>query len=104
MARTNWWGRDSPGRDVLGKFAEAKRDVTKLHPAPPNDEPGRGHFCALANGLATRNWKGDSEKLVATGMAKEKAGSPDKAKIDAAFQSEGPDIFFRKIEVRPITG
>ncbi len=67
-----------------GKFAEARDAFTRLQAAAP-DDARVWYFSALANGLATRNWKGESEKLVAAGVAKEKAGSPDKAKIDAAF-------------------
>ena len=67
-----------------GKFAEAKDAFTKLQAVLP-DDARVWYFSALANGLATRDWRGESERLVATGMAKEKAGSPDKSKIDAAF-------------------
>ena len=67
-----------------GKYAEANAAFAKLQAAYP-DDARVWYFSALSNGLATRNWKGESEKLVATGMAKEKAGTPDKAKIDAAF-------------------
>ena len=67
-----------------GRFAEAKDAFTKLQTVFP-DDARVWYFSALANGLATRDWKGESERLVTTGMAREKAGSPDKSKIDAAF-------------------
>ena len=67
-----------------GKFAEAKDAFTKLQSASP-DDARVWYFSALANGLATRNWQGESERLVKLGVEKEKAGMPEKAKIDAAF-------------------
>ena len=67
-----------------GKYAEAKDAFARLQAAYP-DDARVWYFSALANGLATRDWKGESERLVKVGVAKEKAGSPDKAKIDAAF-------------------
>lgn len=69
-----------------GKFADAKDAFTKLETVTP-DDARVWYFAALANGLATSNWKGESERLVTEGMAREKAGKPDKAKIDAAFSN-----------------
>jgi hypothetical protein len=67
-----------------GKWGDAKDAFTRLQGVSP-DDARVWYFSALANGLASRDWKGESEKLVAEGMAREKAGKPDKAKIDAAF-------------------
>ena len=67
-----------------GKYAEANEAFAKLQTALPEDARV-WYFSALANGLATRDWKGETERLVTTGMAKEKAGTPDRSKIDAAF-------------------
>jgi hypothetical protein len=67
-----------------GKWSESKALFAKLQAATP-DDARVWYFSALANGLASRDWKGESERLVAAGMAREKAGKPDKAKIDAAF-------------------
>jgi uncharacterized protein YoxC len=67
-----------------GKFLEAKEAFARLQSAMP-DDARVWYFSALANGLATRDWRGESERLVTTGVEKEKAGSPDHAKIDAAF-------------------
>jgi len=67
-----------------GKNLEAKDAFARLQTATP-DDARVWYYSALANGLATRDWKGESERLVTTGVEKEKAGSPDKAKIDAAF-------------------
>ena len=43
------------------------------------------YFTALANGLATKQWTGETEELVARGVEREKAGTPPAADIDAAF-------------------
>jgi hypothetical protein len=40
---------------------------------------------SLSRGLATRDWKGETERLVTQGVDREKAGKPDKPQIDAAF-------------------
>lgn len=67
-----------------GKWAEAKDAFTRLQ-AIMGDDARVWYFSALANGLATRDWKGESDRLAAEGMARERAGKPEKAKIDAAF-------------------
>jgi Domain of Unknown Function (DUF1080) len=83
--RINWWGRDPSWKDVIG--FRGKRDVEK-----PTGEWNRtevicdgGRITAIVNGL-----------LVNEGTA----ASPTEGKIQ--FQSEGAEIFFRKIEVRPL--
>jgi hypothetical protein len=43
------------------------------------------YFAALARGLATRDWKGETERLVTQGVEREKAGKPAKAEIDSTF-------------------
>jgi TolA-binding protein len=43
------------------------------------------YFAALSRGLATRDWKGETERLVNEGVDREKAGTPKKAEIDSAF-------------------
>jgi len=84
-----------------GKYADAKAAFAKLQSAYP-DDARVWYFSALSNGLATRDWKGESERLVNVGVAKEKAGSPDRAKIDAALSGlttvTGKDwlAFYRK--------
>ncbi|WP_435007000.1 hypothetical protein P12x_004420 [Tundrisphaera lichenicola] len=66
------------------KYAEAKEEFEKLQSSNPEDARV-WYFSALANGLATRNWQGESERLVKLGVEREKAGTPDKAEIDLAF-------------------
>jgi len=72
-----------------GKWTEARNLFTKLQADSP-DDARVWYFSALAEGLASRDWKGEPERLVAAGMAREKAGKPDKAKIDAAFADLTP--------------
>jgi TolA-binding protein len=43
------------------------------------------YYAALSRGLATRDWKGETERLVSQGVNREKAGKPAKSQIDAAF-------------------
>lgn len=43
------------------------------------------YFAALANGVTTNNWGGETVRYVATGVELEKAGKPERAEIDAAF-------------------
>ncbi len=67
-----------------GKYAEARDAFAGLR-AGSAEDARFWYYSALSTGLATRDWKGEAEKLVATGMAREKAGTPDRAAIDAAF-------------------
>ena len=83
--RINWWGRDLAWRDQLG--FRGKRDVER-----PLGEWNRtevicdgDRITAIVNGLVVNEGT---------------AASPTEGKIQ--FQSEGAEIFFRKIEVRPL--
>ncbi len=49
------------------------------------------YYAVLSRGLATRDWKGETEWLVTQGVAREKAGKPDKPRIDAAFADLTPE-------------
>ncbi|WP_435015692.1 hypothetical protein TA3x_003238 [Tundrisphaera sp. TA3] len=66
------------------KYAESLERFTRLQADHPEDARV-WYFSALANGLATRNWRGETERLVNLGIEKEKAGSPEASKIDAIF-------------------
>jgi TolA-binding protein len=67
-----------------GKYAEAKETFARLQGTSP-DDARVWYYSALASGLANGDWKGEGERLVALGEAREKAGTPARAKIDAAF-------------------
>ena len=43
------------------------------------------YFTALAQGLATGQWRGETLELVSKGIDREKAGTPTAAEINAAF-------------------
>jgi hypothetical protein len=83
--RFNWWGRDPSWKDVLG-FRGA-RDVEK-----PAGEWNRMEV--ICDGDTITNIVNDHVVNVGTGC------SHTEGKIQ--FQSEGAEIFFRKIEVRPL--
>ncbi len=66
------------------KYAEARAAFAKLQEAFPGDARV-WYYSALANGFATNQWTGETERLINTGLEKEKAGSPPSAKVDALF-------------------
>jgi hypothetical protein len=52
------------------------------------DTPGDArlwYYAALANGFATGDWRGETERLVRRGVECERAGTPGRAQIDALF-------------------
>jgi hypothetical protein len=65
-------------------YKEASTAFAKLAESHP-DDARVWYYAALANGLDTKNWRGQTEELVKKGVAREKAGTPDKAAIDSAF-------------------
>lgn len=83
--RFNWWGRDPAWKDVLG--FRGKDDVEK-----PTGEWNRMEV--ICDGDSITNLVNGYVVNVGTGSS-QRAG-----KIQ--FQSEGAEIFFRKIEVRPL--
>jgi TolA-binding protein len=75
-----------PGIDLFrqkkyDQASEAFDSLTRTNP----DDARVWYFAALARGLATRDWKGQTEKLVTEGVEREKAGTPEKSHIDSAF-------------------
>ncbi len=65
-------------------YAEASDFFAGLVKTQP-DDARVWYYAALSRGLATRDWKGETERLVTQGVDREKAGKPDKPQIDAAF-------------------
>ena len=57
--------------------------MARAHP----DDARVWYYSALANGLATKQWKGETEELVNKGVDCEKSGNPAAAEIDAAFSN-----------------
>ncbi len=65
-------------------YDEASEFFAGLSKTQP-DDARVWYYAALSRGLATRDWKGETERLVTQGVDREKAGKPDKSQIDAAF-------------------
>jgi Domain of Unknown Function (DUF1080) len=84
-ARYNWWGRDPAWKDVLG-FRGA-RDVEK----PAGDWNRMEVIC-----------DGDSITNIVNGYVVNAATKSSLSKGKIIIQSEGAEILFRKIEIRPL--
>lgn len=61
--------------------ADAFRTLATAHP----EDARPWYFAAIANGLATRNWRGETEQLVNKGVERERAGTPSAIVIDATL-------------------
>ncbi len=72
------------------KYSEANEIFAGLSKTQP-DDARIWYFAALSRGFATRDWKGETERLVTQGVEREKAGKPDKPRIDAAFADLTPE-------------
>ena len=83
--RFNWWGRDPSWKDVLG--FRGNRDVEK-----PAGEWNRMEVIC----------DGDSITNIVNGYVVNIGTKSSLTKGKILFQSEGAEIFFRKIEVRPL--
>jgi TolA-binding protein len=66
------------------KYDQASDAFDSLTRTKP-DDARVWYFAALSRGLATRDWQGQTEKLVTEGVEREKAGTPEKSQIDSAF-------------------
>lgn len=83
--RFNWWGRDPEWKDVLG--FRGGRDVEK-----PAGEWNRMEVIC----------DGDAITNIVNGFVVNRGTKSSLTKGKILFQSEGAEIFFRKIEVRPL--
>jgi hypothetical protein len=83
--RYNWWGRDPSWRDVVG--FRGIRDVEK-----PTGEWNRMEVIC----------DGDSITNIVNGYVVNEGTKSSLTKGKITFQSEGAEIFFRKIEIRPL--
>jgi hypothetical protein len=74
------------GIELFGqkKYDNASETFDTLTRTEPHDARV-WYFAALSRGFATGDWKGQTEKLVTEGVEREKAGTPEKSKIDSAF-------------------
>lgn len=75
-----------PALDLFGKgrFAQAADAFRTLAAGRPDDARA-WYLAAVANGLATRQWNGETETLVKKGVECERAGSPSSAEVDTAL-------------------
>lgn len=75
-----------PGMDLFQKkhYDRASEYFQSMTKGMPNDARV-WYLAAISRGLATNNWKGETEKLVKEGIEREKAGKPGKEKIDSTF-------------------
>jgi TolA-binding protein len=69
-----------------GKYPAAREVFLILVQNNPNDAR-LWYFAALANGLTSGNWAGDSEGMVRRGLACEQRGMPKHSDIDAEFST-----------------
>lgn len=83
--RYNWWGRDPSWKDVLG--VRGPRDVEK-----PTGEWNRMEVIC----------DGDSITNIVNGYVVNVGTKSSHTKGKLQFQSEGAEILFRKIEIRPL--
>jgi TolA-binding protein len=60
---------------------KAFRNLLQSH----SDDARIWYYAALSYGLATGEWRGQTEQMVQQGIAQEKAGKPQKSQIDSAF-------------------
>lgn len=67
-----------------GKYKEAGEVFKKAESTHPNDARVY-YYEAFANALTTNDWKGETLSLAAKAAALEKAGTPKRTVIDAAF-------------------
>jgi TolA-binding protein len=65
------------------EYAAARDAFLRLTEEDPDDARA-WYFAALANGFATGDWRGETERLVKRGVERERAGTPTRAEIDAA--------------------
>jgi hypothetical protein len=84
-ARYNWWGRDPAWKDVLG--FRGRRDVEK-----PAGEWNRMEVVC----------EGDAITTILNGNVVNIGTNSSLTKGKILFQSEGAEILFRKIEIRPL--
>jgi TolA-binding protein len=69
-----------------GKYAAAREVFLALIQNDPNDAR-LWYFAALANGLTSGDWTGESERLVRRGLECEQGGKPKRSDIDAQFST-----------------
>ncbi len=80
------------GRDLgavlfhQGKYPAAREVFLTVVQNYPNDAR-LWYFAALANGLTSGDWAGETERMVRRGLECEQGGKPKRSDIDAQFST-----------------
>jgi TolA-binding protein len=88
------------------QYKGASETFDRLTQTQPNDARV-WYYAALSRGFATGDWKGETERLVKQGVDRERAGKPEKSKIDSAFTGLAADTgkdwlaFYRRSGATP---
>ena len=72
-----------------GKYKEARDAFDKLEISNP-DDARVWYYAALSYGFSTKDWTDGAVRLVEKGIAREEAGTPRTAEIDAEFKDLTP--------------
>ena len=68
-----------------GRYAQARDVFRRLQKERPHDARV-WYYSALANGLVTHVWDGETQRLFEKGAERERAGTPARERISAAFE------------------
>ncbi|HWE38709.1 MAG TPA: hypothetical protein VG406_19330 [Isosphaeraceae bacterium] len=87
-----------------GQYVQARDLFRRLQRTRPNDARV-WYLSALANGMVTGVWDGETKRLVEKGVELERAGNPATAQINSALAAVSPSArdwiaFYRKRSVR----
>ncbi|MFO0950680.1 MAG: hypothetical protein U0835_05910 [Isosphaeraceae bacterium] len=91
---------EAAGLFKAGKYSEAQAALKKIEAGNPSD--ARVYYlAALANGMVTSDWRGETQRLAQKAADLEKAGTPARASIDTALEGLLPQLktwveFYRK--------
>jgi TolA-binding protein len=81
--------KDNSLADVADPFKAGKyKDALDAFRAVENKDPKDArlwYYAAMSNGMATSDWKGETERLLKKGIERESAATPKAAEIDAEF-------------------
>ncbi len=80
-----------------GRYAQAREVFRRLQRQRPNDARV-WYYSALANGLITHDWGGETKQLFERAADRERAGTPTSEQIDAAFTGLMPGEAERHLE------
>ncbi len=80
-----------------GRYAQSRDVFRRLQQARPHDARV-WYYSALANGLVTHAWDGETKRLFERGAARERAGTPEKAQIDETMAAKMPEEARRELD------